>query len=69
VVAGGVDDPGAVAGLDRQVIQVGVVVNLDGGDGLGLVYPVVVPRPVPPGTALTSYPLSCATENFRCPAL
>ena len=37
VVGGGVDDLGAVAGLDGEVVEVGVVVDQDGGDGLGLV--------------------------------
>ena len=27
------DDGGAVAGLDVEVVEVGVVVDLDGGDG------------------------------------
>jgi hypothetical protein len=36
VVAGGVDDGGAAGGLDGQVIEVGVVVDQDGGDRLGL---------------------------------
>ena len=35
VVAGGVDDDGAVAGLDGEVVEVGVVVGFDGGDGFG----------------------------------
>lgn len=33
---GGVDHRGAIPGLDAQVVQVGVVVDEDGGDGLGL---------------------------------
>ena len=37
VAAGGVDDLGAGAGLDGEVVQVGVVVDQDSGDGLGLV--------------------------------
>jgi hypothetical protein len=36
VPAGGVNDRGATAGPDRQVVQVGVVMNQDGGDRLGL---------------------------------
>ena len=32
VVAGGVDDLGAGAGLDGEVVEVGVVVEQDGGD-------------------------------------
>ena len=37
MVAGGVDDLGAGSGLDGEVVEVGVVVDQDGGDGLGLV--------------------------------
>ena len=37
VVAGGVDDLGAVTGLDLQVVQVGVVMDQDSGGRLGLV--------------------------------
>ena len=33
VAGGGVDDLGAVAGLDGEVVDVGVVVDEDGGDG------------------------------------
>ena len=36
VAGGGVDDRGAVACLDRQVIEARVVVDEDGGDCLGL---------------------------------
>jgi hypothetical protein len=37
-VAGrGVDDLGAAAGLDGEVVQVGVVADHDGGNRLGLV--------------------------------
>lgn len=31
------DDLGSIAGPDGQVVEVGVVVEQDGGDGLGLV--------------------------------
>jgi hypothetical protein len=34
-----VDDLGAVAGFHGQVVEVRVVVQEDGGDGLGLVFP------------------------------
>jgi len=37
VAAGGVDDLGPAARFDGEVVQVGVVVNLDGADRLGLV--------------------------------
>jgi len=37
VVGGGVDDLDAVGGLDVEVIQVGVVVDHDRGDGFWLV--------------------------------
>jgi hypothetical protein len=36
VVAGGLDDRGATAGADLEVVQVGVVVDQDRGDRLGL---------------------------------
>jgi hypothetical protein len=36
VIAGGVDDGGAAVGADPQVVQVGVVVDQDRVDGLGL---------------------------------
>jgi hypothetical protein len=42
VPGGGVDDLGAAAGLDLQVVQVGVVMDQDGGDGLGWSLPVLV---------------------------
>jgi len=35
MAGGGVHDGGAVRGLDGQVIQVAVVMDQDGGDGLG----------------------------------
>ena len=37
MVAGGVDDGGAAAGADFEVVQVVVVVDEHGGDGLGFV--------------------------------
>jgi hypothetical protein len=37
VAAGGVNDLGPAAGADGEVVGVGVVVEQDGGDGLGLV--------------------------------
>ena len=42
VAAGGVDDRGPGPGPDREVVQVGVVVDQDRGDRLRLVLPVRV---------------------------
>ena len=36
MVRGGLDDRGAVPGLDSEVVEVGVVADQDGGDRLGL---------------------------------
>jgi hypothetical protein len=37
-----VDDLGAVAGLDGEVVEAGVVADFDGGDGTGWSVPVFV---------------------------
>jgi hypothetical protein len=41
-----VDDLGAAGGFDGEVVEVGVVVDEDGGDGLGLVLPALRSRAV-----------------------
>jgi hypothetical protein len=51
VAGGGADDGGAAAGFDGEVVEVGVVVDEDGGDASGWVVPVfvLVARTLSPG--------------------
>jgi hypothetical protein len=54
VVASGVDDLRAGGGLEGVVVQVGVLVGQDGGDGLGLVLDgEVAPSPSQPSLHIT----------------